>query len=161
VDLIRTLSTVLPSLTPSYLNSRTWTVNLLHVPDWTSNIFPFSRSIDHRCLGRLHQSYWNKPLQQPLCCHHRTFKFCRSYPRTAPRTRKRIQGISRWESETDQLPPPSGEGYPLVLWHPRRGGQPGEPHMPPVHSFSDFVGSRFHQQKLCLLASILSLLYVP
>jgi hypothetical protein len=31
----------------------------------------------------------------------------------------------------------------------------------PCSSFSDFVRSRFHRQKLCLLESILSLLYVP
>ena len=31
----------------------------------------------------------------------------------------------------------------------------------PCSSFSDFVRSRFHRQTLCLLASILSLPYVP
>jgi hypothetical protein len=152
---------VLPSLTPSYLNSRTWTSNLLHVLGWTSNILALYHSIDHRCLGRLHQSYWNRPLQESLCCRHRKFKFSRSYFRTTPRTRKGIQGISRWGSETDRLPPPSSEGYSLVLWHPQRGGQPGEPHIPPDHSFSDFVRSLSHPQTLCLLASILFLLYVP
>ena len=146
---------------PSYLNSRTRTVNPLHVVGWTSNIIPDYHSIDHRCFDRLHQRYWNRPLQEPLCSLHRTFNFFRSYPRTSPRTRKGIQRISRRESGTNQLPPPSCKSYPVVLWHPRRGSQPGEPYIPPGHSFSDFVRSRFHRQTHCLLASTLSLMYVP
>jgi hypothetical protein len=128
-----------PSLTPSPLNQRLRTIRGLHVVYCASNILNilhFQHPIDHRCLGRLCKGNWNRPFQESLRCRDRTRKFSRGYPRTAPRTREGIQGLSGRKSEANQLPQPGGECHPGVLGHSRRGGQPGKSHMSSGNSFN-------------------------
>jgi hypothetical protein len=116
-----------PSLTPPPLNQRLRPILGLHVVYCASNILNilhFQHPIDHRCLGRLCKDNWNRPFQEPLRCRDRTRKFSPGYPRTAPRTRNGIQGLSGRKSEANQLPQPGGECHPGVLGHSRRGGHP-------------------------------------
>ena len=127
-----------PSLASSPLNQGSRTIRGLHVIYSTSNvlnILNFQRPIDHRCLGRLYNDNWDRPFQDSLRCHDRTSNFSWGYPRTTPRTREGIQGLSGRQSETNQLPHPGGESHPGVLGHSRRGGQPGKSHMPFGSSF--------------------------
>jgi hypothetical protein len=115
------------------------TIRGLHVVYCARNILiilHFQHPIDHRCLGRLYKDNWNRPFQESLCCRDRTSKFSRGYPRTSPRTREGIQGLSRRKSETNQLPQPGGEYHPGVLGRSRRGGQPGKSRMPYGYSFN-------------------------
>ena len=129
----------LKSLTPSPLNQKSRTIHGLHIIYCASNILNvlhFQHPIDHRCLGQLCKHNWNRPVQESLRCRDRTRKFSRGYPRTAPRTREGIQGLSGRKSEANQLPQPGGECHPGVLGHSRRGGQPGKSHMPSGNSFN-------------------------
>src|SRR5712691_1245309 len=127
-----------PSLTPSPLNQTLRTIHGLHVAYCARNILNklhSQYSIDHRCVARLRKDNWNRPFQESICRRDRTRKFSRGYPRTAPRTREGIQGLSGRKSETNQLPQPGGEFHSGVLGHSRRGGQPGKPHIPSGNSF--------------------------
>jgi hypothetical protein len=100
----------------------------LHAVYCASNIlnaFNFQHPIDHRCLAQICKENWNRLLNKSLRCRDRTRKFSRGYSRTAPRAREGIQGLPRRKSEANQLPQPGGECNTGVLWHFRRGGQPG------------------------------------
>jgi hypothetical protein len=156
---------VLHSFTPSPLNQISQTIRGLHVvycPSNILNILHFQRPIDHRCLGRLYKDNWNRPIQESLRCRNRTGRFSRGYPRTAPRARGGIQGLSARKSETNQLSQPGGECYPGALGHFRRGGQPGKSHIPSGNSFKrELFRSPSHQQKHCSLGSMSSSLFVP
>ena len=115
-------------LESSPLNQRLRTIRGLHVVYCASNILNilFQHTIDHRCLARLYKDNWNRPFQESLRCRHRTRKFSRGYPRTAPRTREGIQGLSERKSEIYQLYQPGGECHSSVLGHSRWGGEPGK-----------------------------------
>ena len=107
------------SLEFSPLNQRLQTIHGLHVVYCASNIpnILFQHPIDHRCLARLCKHNWNRPFQESLRCRHRTRKFSRGHPRTAPRTRGGIQGPSGRKSEINQLYQPGGECHSGVLGH--------------------------------------------
>ena len=138
---LHSLKRLQPFVPPSFvllfhlpsLHQRSRTIPGLHVIYCTSNIFNtlhFQRPIDHRCIGRLCKHNWNRPFQKSLRCLDRRGKFFRGYPRTAPRTREGIQGLSGRKSETNQQSQPGGEGDSGLLRDPRRGGHPGEPQIP-------------------------------
>ena len=138
---LKSSCSTLLSLTPSPLNLRLRPIRGLHVVYCASNILiipHFQHPIDNRCLGRLCKDNWNRPFQESLRCRDRTRRFSRGYPRTTPRTREGIQGLSGTKWETNQLPEPGGECHPGVLGHSRRGGQPGKSHwhMPSDNSFN-------------------------
>jgi hypothetical protein len=98
-----------PSPTPSPLNQRSQTIrgfNVVYRASNILNIFHIQHPTDHRCLGQLYKHNWNRPFQNTLRCCDRTRKFSRGCPRTAPRKREGIQGLSGGKSETNQLSQP-------------------------------------------------------
>jgi hypothetical protein len=111
-------------------------LHVVHCASDILNIPYFQHPIDHQCLGRLCKDNWNRPFQESLRCRNRTRKISRGYPRTPPRTREGIQGLSGGKSESNQLPQPGGECHPGVLGHSRRGSQPGKSHMPSDNSLN-------------------------
>jgi hypothetical protein len=122
-------------------NQRLRTISGLHVvycPSNILNILHYQYPIDHRCLGRLRKSNWDRPFQESVRCRHRMRKVTQSYPRTAPRTREGIQGLSGRKSEVNQLPHPGGERHPGVLGHSRRSGHPGKFHVARAPSGNSF-----------------------
>jgi hypothetical protein len=125
--------------TPSPLNQRSQTIRGLNVVLCARNILHvlvIQHPIDHRCLGRLYKHNWNRPFQNSLRYRDRTRKFSRGYPRTAPRKREGIQGLSRGKSEANQLPQPGRQCHPGVLGHLRRGRQPGTSHIRSGNAFT-------------------------
>jgi hypothetical protein len=123
-----------PSLTPSPLNQTSQTIRGLNVVYCASNIY-IQHPINHRCLGRVYKHNWNRPFQKSLRCRDRMRKFSRGYPRTAPRAREGIQGLSGGKSNSNQLPQPGSECHPGVLGYSRRGDQPRKSHIPSSNSF--------------------------
>ena len=119
-------------------NQTSQTIRALNVVHCTRNVLhvlDIQHPIDHRCLGRLYQHNWNRPLQISLRCRDRTRKFSRGHPRTAPRKREGIQGLSRGKSEANQLPQPGRQCHPGVLGNSRRVDQ-RKSHIPSSNSFN-------------------------
>ena len=133
---LRTL--VPPSPTPSPLNQISQTIRALNVVYCARNvlhILHIEHPIDRRCIGRLYKHNWNRPFQKSLRCHDQTIRFSRGYPRTTPRKREGIQGLSAGKSEVNQLPQPDRQCYPGVLGNSRRGDQ-RKSHIPSSNSFN-------------------------
>src|SRR6266436_12945 len=111
-------STVLSDFEPKNVNTSTFSMSSTGQPtSSTSNL----QIIVDAALADYTKNHWNRPLQNSLRHRPRTLKFSRGDSPTIPRTRESLQRISRWQSETDQVRQPGGEGYTAVLCdHTRR-----------------------------------------
>jgi hypothetical protein len=129
------LTTVLPVPLSPFPHSIPSEPKTVHVVYCANNFLNFQHPIDHRSLGQLCKDNWNRPFRKSLRCRDQTGRFSRGYPRTAPRTREGVQGLSGKEPETNRLPQPGRKCHSGVLGRSRRGGQPGKSHIPSGDSF--------------------------